>query len=103
VIAEEYIKNKLVRLKRSAAVVDAWQEILPGEFQEHCKLAGISGKTLEIEAGPGPFLHELQIMKTEILEQLQRLCPQAGITKIIVRLSRSKGMASNQDDTKNRS
>ena len=80
-----YLNNKRAGLKKNTLVVDSWQEILPGELQNHCTLAGISRGTLLLEVDPGPYMHEMKIMNTELLNEIQDRCPGAGIKKINLR------------------
>ncbi len=82
---ELYLNEKRARLKKNALVVDSWREILPGELQEHCTLAGISRGTLLLEVDPGPYMHEMKIMNTELLNEIQDRCPGAGIKRINLR------------------
>ena len=39
--AESYLGNKLNRMKKNAAVVDALDELLDNQFGEHCRLKSI--------------------------------------------------------------
>ena len=78
-IAQKYLNKRTSSLSKNAAVVDIWQEILPEVFYEHCSLAGMSRGVLHIEVDPGPFMHELQVLSSEILSHLHSRC---GITDI---------------------
>ncbi len=82
---EFYLNEKRAGLKKNALVVDLWREILPVELQEHCTLAGISRGALLLEVDPGPYMHEMKIINTELLNEIQSCCPSAGIKKINLR------------------
>ncbi len=81
-IAKSYLGGKSRELKRNATAVDAWQDILPAGFYEHCSLASISGGVMTLYVDPGPYMHELRLISSELLGHIQQRCPQAGIRKI---------------------
>lgn len=80
--ADQYFKARLRRMKRNAAVVDAWEEIVGGGFGEHCRLVSISDGVLGLEVEAGPYMHEMKLMSSELLGHLREKCPTAGIRKI---------------------
>lgn len=80
--AKEYFGNRLGRLKKNAEVVDALNEVLESQFGDHCRLAGISGGVVRLEVDPGPYMHEMKLMSSELIELLQRKCPRAGLRSI---------------------
>ena len=83
--ANAYLQKRHRQLKKSAAVVDVWQEVLPQQFYEHCSLARITGSSIYVEVEPGTYMHEMQLLNTELLEHIRDRCPNAGIKKIILR------------------
>ena len=85
--AKNYLHLKSRQLEKNAEVVDIWQDILPQPFYEHCKLAKISAGAMYIEVEPGTYMHQMQMMITELLEEIQGRCPYSGIKKIILRPS----------------
>ena len=82
---EIYLNEKRAGLKKNTLVVDSWRQILPAELQDHCTLAGISRGTLLLEVDPGPYMHEMKIMNTELLNEIRDRCPGAGIKRINLR------------------
>jgi len=82
--ARAYLDAEGVRLRKNCSVVDVWGEILPTTLYEHCRLAGISGGVLRVEAEPGPYMHQMQMVSGELLEHLQNQCRRAGVKKIVV-------------------
>ena len=93
-----YLGGKHRKLEANAGVVDAWREILPERFYDHCELMGIEGGVLRLEADPGPYMHELQVSSCALLEQLQRRCPRSGIRRLLLRPRRRGGMAGNEQE-----
>lgn len=91
-----YLGRNVAAIKKTAPVVEYWQQILPPEFYDHCSLISIHSGTLLVEVEPGPFMHQLQVISSELLEHLQNKYPSAGITKISLRPTGSTG------DTQNR-
>ena len=67
---------------KNAALVDAWDSLIPQGLRPYCRLDGRTGNVLTIQAAPGPYLHQIQMMQKELLAELGRLCPSAGIQKI---------------------
>ncbi len=82
---ETYIKQRLGQLRKNASVVDVWRELLPEELYEHSCIAGISGGVVQVEVDPGPWMHEFQLLSSELSGQLQRLCRSAGVRRIALR------------------
>lgn len=79
-----YLDKQNARLKKNCLVVDVWRQVLPTMLYEHCRLAGISGGVLRVEAEPGPYMHEMRMVSGELLEHLQNRCRRAGVKKIVV-------------------
>ena len=79
---DAYIKRRLGQLKKNASVVDVWRELLPEELYEHSRIAGISGGVVQVEVDPGPYMHEFQLVSSELTGQLQMLCRSAGVRRI---------------------
>ena len=88
--AKSYLNKKEYQLRKNAAVVDIWQQMLPEAFYEHCGLVGISGGAVIFEVDSGTYMHEMQALKQELLEYLQTRCPRAGIKTIKLRTRRNK-------------
>jgi len=82
---DTYIKGRLGQLRKNASVVDVWRELLPEELYEHSGIAGISGGVVQVEVDPGPYMHEFQLLSSELSGQLQRLCRSAGVRRIALR------------------
>ncbi len=84
-VVDTYIKRRLGQLRKNASVVDVWRELLPEELYEHSSIAGISGGVVQVEVDPGPYMHEFQLLSSELSGQLQRLCRSAGVRRIALR------------------
>ena len=82
--ARAYLDAQDARLQKNCSVVDVWRQALPVTLHEHCRLAGISGGVLRVEAEPGPYMYEMRTASGELLEHIQNRCRGAGIKKIVV-------------------
>jgi len=72
---------------RYDSVTEALEGLLPPPMRGHCRLGQISGGSIKIVADSASYMYELQLCKAELLEELQRLCPGAGLRRIHVVMS----------------
>ena len=63
-------------------VVDAWSQMLPAELSRHCKIVDISAGLLKVQVDSPSYMYELQLCSSELLDELQRHCPKARLTRI---------------------
>ncbi|MBE0535143.1 MAG: DUF721 domain-containing protein [Phycisphaerae bacterium] len=82
---QTYIKGRLGPLRRNAGVVDVWRQLLPNGLAAHCQISAIRGDVVEVEVDPGPYMHELRVLSTEIIDQLQRYCGRAQVRRLVLR------------------
>ena len=69
------------------SVTRALEGLLPPAMRGHCHVGEISGGSVKIVVDSASYMYELQLCKTELLEELQRLCPGAGLRRIHVMMS----------------
>jgi predicted nucleic acid-binding Zn ribbon protein len=82
-VIEQFMENEVSpRQVRFRNVAEAWNELLPAELGEHCRISGISRGQLEVLADSPSYMYELQLCSSELLEELQQRCPRFRITKI---------------------
>ena len=67
---------------RFAAVSEFWNGFLPAELRRHCKIDDIQGSQLKVNIKSPSYANELRWCKSELLERMQRECPQAKIKDI---------------------
>ena len=70
------------RQARFGPVAELWEQLLPEELSQHCKIANISGGQLKVIVDSPVYLHELRMCNSEILRELQQQCPRARIKTI---------------------
>ena len=78
----KYLGFNLRRLKQSAKIVDAWQELLPEDMLGHCNIKKIVSGVIEVEVDSGAYLHEMRLMSNELVEHLREICGRGKIKKI---------------------
>ncbi len=72
--AEIFLRRNQRDLNRNAAIVDAWDSIIPPGLKPHCRLDRRVGGQLTVQATPGPYMHQLQMMQRELLDELNHRC-----------------------------
>jgi len=78
-LIDERISPRQARFSQVAAV---WSQLLPAELCRHCEIVDISGGQLKVQVDSPSYMYELQLCSSELLEELQRQCPKARLTKI---------------------
>ncbi len=64
------------------SVGEALESVLPPMIRPHCRLGGVSGGAVTLIVSGASYMYELQLCKAELLQELQRLCPEAGLRRI---------------------
>lgn len=77
-----YLKRRNREFGKNTQLVDLWQYIVPPTLQRFCRLDKRVGSTLYVKAQPGPYMHQLQMITEQLLEQIHRQIPRSGIQKI---------------------
>lgn len=67
---------------RFGLIAEAWNQLLPVELCRHCRIDGIYGDRLKVLADSPSYMYELQLLSSELLEELGRQYPQARIREI---------------------
>ena len=83
--AQGFIQARKRTLEKNTAVVDAWEQVLPQQLAEHSRIIKISAGQIYVEVEPGAFMHEMQLLSSELLEHIRGRCPYCGIKKIVLR------------------
>lgn len=81
IIFEEY-KKGLRKHKKQSGVVELLSLLLPKELEEHCQAASFLRGVLKVEVEAGPYMFEMQSLRSQLLEQLQLNCPGAKVDSI---------------------
>jgi predicted nucleic acid-binding Zn ribbon protein len=67
---------------RFGMIAEAWSQLLPAELCRHCRIDGIYGGRLRVLADSPSYMYELQLLSSELLEELGRQYPAARIREI---------------------
>jgi hypothetical protein len=78
-LVEEQVLPRQARFSR---VSEAWDRLLPAQLSAHCEIVDIAGGQLDVQVDSPSYLYELQLCSSELLDELQRQCPKARLTKI---------------------
>ncbi len=70
------------RQARYGPVQELWEQMLPAEMKEHCKLSGVSGGQLNVVVDSPSHANELRWCSDGLLEEIQHHCPRARIQRI---------------------
>ena len=73
-VAELFLRRSKRDLSKNAALVDAWNSVIPPGLKPFCRLHRRVGGQLTIQAMPGPYMHQLQMMQRELLNELNCRC-----------------------------
>lgn len=79
-----YLKNRAPAFTKNASIVDAWKSVVPPTLQPFCRLDRRAGNTLYLEAEPGPYMYQAQMLSGELLNRIKQLAPRCGVQKIRV-------------------
>jgi len=70
------------------SISEAWENLLPGGLQRHCRIGAINNGCLKVMADGSSYMYELQLCKAVLLRELQHLCPAARVRRIEVGMTR---------------
>ena len=79
-----YLKKHNRMLMKNATIVDIWETVVPPTLKPFCRLDKRVGNTLYLQAAPGQYMHQAQMLSTELLERIKQLAPRCGVQKIRV-------------------
>lgn len=80
--AELFLCRGQREYSKNALLVEAWNDLIPQGLKPYCRLDKRAGNVLTIQAAPGPYMHQIQMMQSELLAELHRQCPSVGIQKL---------------------
>ena len=78
-LLRETIKPAQTRLE---PLEEAWEQIVPPGLAAHCRVRGLGSGQLRIGVDSPVYMYELQLCSQDLLEALQRRCPQSGLRRI---------------------
>ena len=79
----ELMDNRISPVQaRFCSISQLWSQLLPAELARHCRLVDISGGRLKVVVDSPVYMYELRLCSRQLLEELQRQCPQARVKDI---------------------
>jgi len=82
-LVQSFMKRDVYpRQRKLAFLACAWQQLLPDELIEHTCLENIRGGRLRVLVDNASCLHELTLLKENLLTQLYELCPEVALSDI---------------------
>jgi Dna[CI] antecedent, DciA len=69
---------------RCDSVGAALEGLLPPNMRDHCRFEGVSSGNVKIVVDGASYMYELQLCKSDLVMELQRLCPSARVSRIQV-------------------
>lgn len=79
-----YLTQRSRTWTKNAALVDIWEQVVPPTLQPFCRLDKRVGNTLYLQAEPGPYMYQAQMLSSELLNEIKQQAPRCGIQKIRV-------------------
>lgn len=84
VLSELMERRVTPQQSRFELITEAWSQLLPAELCRRCRIDSISGGRLKVLTDSPSYMYELQLLSSELLEELSRQYPQARIREIKV-------------------
>jgi len=82
-IAERFVTEQVSpKQMKYSAISELWSQLLPDELRRRCEIVDISGGQLKVRVDSPAYKYELQLCSSKLLEELQKQCPKARLTKI---------------------
>ena len=82
IVIEPILSQKKNLFSRAGQISQAWDASVPYDLQTHCRPAGLQGGVLTVEVSSVPYLHQLQMLSGQILEDMKTRCPRCGLKAI---------------------
>jgi len=82
-IVQQYLDGQVSpRQAVFSEVSEAWSRMLPDELARRCEIVDISGGLLKVRVDSPSYMYELQLCGSDLLDELQKQCPRARLTRI---------------------
>ena len=82
-VINKLLENKISPLQaKFELIIELWNQLLPEELSQHCRITGISGGQLKVLVDSPSFASQLRWYSASLLEEIKHQCPQARIKNI---------------------
>ena len=69
-IVTKIIKDVTPKHDKFSSIKAIWQEILPGQLVGHCRIAALDRNILRVKVESSSWIYQLQMLKGQLLKQL---------------------------------
>lgn len=77
-----YLEQHSRSFEKNATLLDIWPQVVPAFLLDYCRPGKRVGNTLYVEVTPGPYMHQMQMISGEVLDNIKQLAPRCGVQKI---------------------
>lgn len=64
------IKDVTPKHDKFSLIKEIWQQILPSQFATHCRIVSLDKNILRIKVDSSSWIYQLQMLKSQLLKQL---------------------------------
>ena len=79
---QSFLNSHQKSFDQAACLIDAWEQMVPVGLKKYCRLDGFEQGELTVRAIPGPYMHQLKMVQSELVKELKKKCPRSGLRKI---------------------
>jgi predicted nucleic acid-binding Zn ribbon protein len=79
----ELMENQITPHRaRFGSVAEVWEQLLPAELRQHCRIEGFKKGRLKVVAESPSYQFELRLCSSELVKELAARCPRAKVERI---------------------
>ena len=67
------------RYEAASRLSEAWAQLLPEEMARRCRITDLAAGLLTVQVDSPSYMYELRISSHQLVEHLQRECPEAKL------------------------
>jgi hypothetical protein len=69
-------------VQKNGGISRIWNQILPDELKEHCRLEQITNGQLKVKVDSSAYLYSARLISRQLVEQINRDLPRAQIKSV---------------------
>lgn len=67
------------RYEAASRIGEVWEQLLPEEMARRCRIVNLAAGLLTVQVDSPSYMYELRISSHQLVEHLQRECPEAKL------------------------
>jgi hypothetical protein len=75
------------RYEAAGRLSEVWAQLLPEEMSRRCRIVDLAAGLLTVSVDSPSYMYELRISSNQLVEQLQRECPEAKLRAMKIMLA----------------